>query len=73
MDPTQKDRPPIEAKLGLWDAVSIIVGIIIGAGIYETPPDIFSKLPDALTALAIWGGCGLLAPIIAPRFSKICT
>src|SRR5439155_18367901 len=34
---------PVQAQLGLWDAVSIIIGIVIGAGIYETAPLVFSN------------------------------
>ena len=45
MDTNAKPSDPIEAKLGLWDAVSIIVGIIIGVGIFETPHDIFKQVP----------------------------
>lgn len=41
-------------RLGLWDAVSIIVGIVIGAGIYETAPLVFSNVSSPLAALSVW-------------------
>src|SRR5262249_6096060 len=36
------------------DAVSIVVGIVIGAGIFRTAPDVFKNVPDALTGLLSW-------------------
>ena len=41
-------------KLGLWDAVSIIVGIVIGAGIYETAPAVFANAGSPALALGVW-------------------
>ena len=48
------------AQLSLWDAVSIILGIVIGATIYETPPLIFQNAGNAWTGLAVWAIAGLL-------------
>ena len=36
---------PAEGQLGLWDAVSIIVGIVIGTTIFELPWLIFANTP----------------------------
>jgi len=47
-------------KLSTWDTVSVIVGIVIGAGIYETPPDVFSSVGSSGPALAAWAVGGLL-------------
>jgi amino acid transporter len=52
--------PPVRAQLSLWDAVSIMVGIIIGATIYETPPLIFSNVGSAWMGLAVWVIVGVL-------------
>src|SRR6516162_11405050 len=73
MDPTGKDTPKIEAKLGLWDSVSIIVGIIIGVGIFETPASIFAALPNVWAALGVWVAGGLLALIGALCFAELAT
>jgi amino acid transporter len=48
------------ATLSTWDTVSVIVGIVIGVGIYETPPLIFSSVSSGMLALAAWGVGGLL-------------
>jgi amino acid transporter len=60
-------------RLGLFDAISIIVGIIIGAGIYETPRLIFSMMPNEMYVYGIWGFCGLLALIGALCYAELAT
>ena len=71
--PLESHRPGdgIEAKLGLWDAVSIVVGIIIGVGIFETPHDIFSMVPHPAYAIAAWVLGGVLAFIGALCFAEL--
>ena len=48
------------ATLSTWDTVSVIVGIVIGAGIYETPPLVFGSVSSPGLALAAWAAGGLL-------------
>ncbi len=48
------------ATLSTWDTVSVIVGIVIGAGIYETPPLIFSSVSSGTGAMVAWAVGGLL-------------
>src|SRR5437762_389498 len=61
MEPPRNDPQPIQAQLGLWDAVSIIIGIVIGAGIYETPPLIFKMVPGPWWGMGVWALGGLLS------------
>ncbi len=58
-------------RLGLWDAVSIIIGIVIGAGIYETPPLVMSNVSGPLPLFAIWAAGGLLSLIGACCYSEL--
>ncbi len=48
-------------QLSLFDSTCIIVGIIIGAGIYETAPTVAGCMGGSLGTLAIWLAGGLLA------------
>lgn len=50
-----------QKQLTVFDGVCIIVGIIIGAGIYETVPAVASGAGSAAATLAIWLAGGLLA------------
>lgn len=50
----------VQPHLGLWDVVSIILGIVIGAGIYETAPLIFRNVSSPAVGLAVWVAGGVL-------------
>jgi APA family basic amino acid/polyamine antiporter len=46
--------------LGLIDSASIVVGIVIGAGIFLVPRMVAQALPSAPMILAVWATCGVL-------------
>lgn len=64
-------RDEAEASIGLWDAVSIIVGIVIGAGIYETAPLVFSNVGTPLAALGVWALGGVLSLVGACCYAEL--
>jgi APA family basic amino acid/polyamine antiporter len=49
------------APLGLWDVVSIMLGIVVGAGIYETPPIVLQNVAGPWEALAAWTLGGVMS------------
>lgn len=61
----------IKPRLGLWDAVSIIVGIVIGSTIYQSPPIIMRNVPDPWTGLGVWALCGLLSLLGALCYAEL--
>jgi amino acid transporter len=61
----------VRAQLSVWDAASIIVGIIIGVGIYETPAGIFKAAGGPWQALTLWGLGGLFALVGALCFAEL--
>lgn len=74
MDPTRTHNvatPIVVPRLGLWDAVSIIVGIIIGVGIFQNPSPIFKQVPGPWWALGVWALGGLLALLGAFCFAEL--
>jgi amino acid transporter len=71
MDPMRRPPDAVTARLGLWDAVSIIVGIIIGVGIFETPATVFRVCPGPWEALGVWALGGLLALAGAFCFAEL--
>jgi APA family basic amino acid/polyamine antiporter len=48
------DVPGDNPRLSLWDSVCLIVGIIIGASIYQYPPSIFASAGDPTLGMVAW-------------------
>lgn len=73
MASTHRSPSAVPAHLGLWDTVSIIVGIIVGVGIYEAPGDVFScaGIDASWQVLAVWVLGGLLSLIGALCFAEL--
>jgi len=46
--------------LGLLDSASIIIGIVIGAGIFLVPRLVAQALPSAPLIVGVWFACGVL-------------
>jgi amino acid transporter len=71
METTTQTPTPVPARLGLWDTTSIIVGIIIGAGIFETPAQVFRNASGPAAALGLWALGGLLSLVGALCFAEL--
>lgn len=61
----------IPAPLGLWDTVSIIVGIIIGVGIFSAPGKVFRSVSGPWETLGVWALGGVLSLIGALCFAEL--
>jgi basic amino acid/polyamine antiporter, APA family len=62
-----------QGQLGLWDAISIIVGIVIGTTIYKVPWLIFSNTANPTWGLMVWVIGGLIALIGAFCYAELAT
>ncbi|HWG41689.1 MAG TPA: amino acid permease [Gemmataceae bacterium] len=65
------DGPSHHASLGMWDVVSIMIGIVVGVSIYETPPFMLQNVSGPWIALALWALCGVLSLIGALCFAEL--
>lgn len=63
----------LRAHLSLWDAVSIIVGIVIGATIYKSPQLIMANVGSPTIGLLAWGLGGVLSLIGALCYAELAT
>src|SRR5579862_3808864 len=61
------------AELGLWDAVSVIVGIVVGVSIFKIPPAVFSNVANPVLGLAVWTLGGLVALVGALCYAELAT
>lgn len=73
MHPPANDPQPSKPQLGTFDAVCIIVGIVIGATIFITPPEIFHNIGNPWVTLGMWAVGGLLAFIGALCYAELAT
>ncbi len=60
-------------ELSLFDSMCIIVGIIIGVGIYETAPTVAAGMGSGFKTLLIWVVGGLLALTGALCYAELAT
>lgn len=71
----QKNSPTdeVQARLGLWDAVSIIVGIVVGTAIFKTPQQVFGNVSGPWQGMGCWALGGLLALIGSLCYAELAT
>lgn len=62
---------PKRRQLGVWDSVSILVGIVIGVGIHETAPTIFGMAGNAWMAMGCWILGGILSLLGAFCYAEL--
>lgn len=64
-----------EAKpsLGLWDAISITVGIVVGVSIFEVPRLVMDNVSNGWMALGVWFASGVLALVGALCYAELAT
>ena len=65
--------PSIVPRLGLWDAVSIIVGIVVGTAIFKSPMMVFQSMGGPWQALGAWLAGGVLSLCGALCYAELAT
>src|SRR5579864_8391093 len=58
-------------KLGLLDATFIVIGIVIGSGIFLLPNLIAQRLPSAFAIIAVWVVAGVLSYFGALAYAEL--
>ncbi len=53
--------PTLKRQIGLWSAISIVIGTTIGSGIFRSPAGIADRLPGPLPLAIIWVAGGVFA------------
>jgi amino acid transporter len=62
-----------EPRLGLWDAVSLVIGIVVGTSIFRTSPLVFQNVGNAWQGLAAWALGGGLSLVGALCYAELAT
>lgn len=76
-DTSEKDpgdiAPVQKPPLGLWDAVSIIIGIVVGTAIFRSPTIVFQNVSGPWTAMGVWLAGGILCVFGAWCYAELAT
>ncbi len=65
------NRVNLPRVLGLWDVIAIVIGGVIGSGIFLVPKSIATVLPSPLLMLSVWVFGGLLSFFGALTFAEL--
>jgi APA family basic amino acid/polyamine antiporter len=67
------EQTELQRSLRWWDAANVVVGIVIGAGIFVTPQDLAKAMPSAEGMIAAWLVAGTLVFCGALAFAELST
>jgi len=66
-----KTKIALPRVLGLWDVIMIVVGGVIGSGIFLSPSEIAAAVPAPLLMLAVWVVGGMFSFFGAVAFAEL--
>jgi len=69
--PVDKTKIALPRVLSLWDVIMIVVGGVIGSGIFLSPSEIASAVPAPLLMLGVWVVGGLFSFFGAVAFAEL--
>ncbi|NRA96447.1 MAG: amino acid permease [Planctomycetes bacterium] len=64
-------QPVLQRHLGLWSAVLLVVGSVIGSGIFMKPLDISRSLPDEGWIFGAWAALGVICLFGALAYGEL--
>jgi len=70
---TSSEQIKLKKSLGLFNGIAIIVGTIVGSGIFVSPSGVLIESGSVGLALVIWVTCGLICLLGAHSFAELGT
>jgi APA family basic amino acid/polyamine antiporter len=68
---SETEPKQLRRVLGFWDIVSLVIGGVIGSGIFLVPKDIAAAVGSPLLILAVWVVGGILSLFGALSFGEL--
>ncbi|XP_078482152.1 b(0,+)-type amino acid transporter 1-like isoform X2 [Ciona intestinalis] len=70
-DSDDKNVVELKKEVGIIGAISMVVGTMIGSGIFLSPAGILAKADSVGASLCVWAGCGILATLSALSYVEL--
>jgi len=64
-------RPDLPRRIGFWGALAVLVGVVIGSGIFRTPTTIAQNLGSPWIIVLMWAVGGVVALCGALTFAEL--
>ena len=64
-------KPSLQRVLGLWSAIAIVIGTVIGSGIFLVPTSMIKNLGSVQMLFVVWIVAGLLSLFGALTYAEL--
>ncbi|XP_043210814.1 b(0,+)-type amino acid transporter 1-like isoform X2 [Amphibalanus amphitrite] len=71
--PDEGNATHLERRVGLFSGVALIVGTMIGSGIFVSPKGVLERTGSVGMCLVVWMGCGVLSTLGALAYAELGT